>query len=232
MPPPATRGATVWPRVSEPREGGAERSVAVARPVAGHGRGHRVFGQGHHRQAGLPAWRGCGHADHAAHAVRVAAVRGTGLVGRPGQARADGARLARHHAAGLQRLLPGELSRLLGPAVRQRQPGAADPVPGPDAGAAAGPRALPAPRGAEAAAGAGHQLRRRVAGLRPGAQARRRRHRTRCGPGVRQHPELCAVPGVQRRGGQAPGRAAPDRAGHQRGLRAVHRAVPAVAALG
>jgi hypothetical protein len=51
------------------------------------------------------------------------------------------------------------------------------------------------------------------------------------GPGLRQHAELCAVPGVQRRGGQAPGRAAPDRAGHQRGLRAVHRAVPAAAAV-
>ena len=55
-------------------------------------------------------------------------------------------RLARGVAAWLQRLLPGELSRLLGLAVRQRQPGAADPVPGPDAGAAARPRAVQAPR--------------------------------------------------------------------------------------
>ena len=83
----------------------------------------------------------------------------------------------------------------------------------------------------QAAAGAGHQLCRRAAGLRPGAEARRREHRTRRRAGLRQHAELCAVPGVQRRGGQAPGRAAPDRAGHQRGLRAVHRAVPAAAAV-
>ena len=136
-------------------------------------------------------------------------------------------------AAGLQRLLPGELSRLLGPAVRQRQPGAADPVPEPDAGAAARraccssaawrrgscwrwPSAMPACCWSSARS----------------CSSRARDTALGAGAGLRQHDELCAVPGVQRRGGQAPGRAAPHRAGHQRGLRAVHRAVPAAAAAG
>ncbi|RYZ05169.1 MAG: gamma-glutamyltransferase family protein [Comamonadaceae bacterium] len=38
--------------------------------------------QGDHRQARLSAWRGRGHADHAADAVRAALLRGDGLVGR------------------------------------------------------------------------------------------------------------------------------------------------------
>ncbi len=52
------------------------------------------------------------HGDHAAHAVRAAAVRGAGLVGRARQAGVHAARLARRGRPGLLRLLPGQLPRL------------------------------------------------------------------------------------------------------------------------
>ena len=55
------------------------------------------------------------------------------------------------------------------------------------------------------------------------------RHRPGRRAGVRQRGELCAVPGDQRRGGAAPRFVAPDRPGVVGGLRAVHRAVSAVA---
>ena len=68
---------------------------------------------------------------------------------------------------GFSRLLPGELSRLCRAGLHQRQPRAADPVPQPDAGAAVRlvlfkRRVTRAP-----AAGAGRQLLRRAAGVRP-----------------------------------------------------------------
>jgi hypothetical protein len=51
-----------------------------------------------------------------------------------------------------------------------------------------------------------------------------------CGAGLRQRGQLRGVPGLQRRRGAPPGRAAAHRLGHIGGLAAVHRAVPAAAA--
>ena len=92
--PPATRAATAWRPASEARASSAVLSADTgcarrARPAAGHGRRDRLLRQGHHRQAGLPPRRRCGHADHVPHAVRAAAVPGAGLVGRARQAGAD-----------------------------------------------------------------------------------------------------------------------------------------------
>ena len=56
---------------------------------AGHSGRDCVQRQGHHRQAGLSPWRGCGHADHAAHAVCVALLSGHELVGQPPHAAAQ-----------------------------------------------------------------------------------------------------------------------------------------------
>ena len=195
-------------------------------------RRHRVLRQGDHRQARLPPRRRCGHADHVPHAVRAAAVRALSWWagrGQPPLTRADwrmvvglgfcGYYLASFlDFAGLQ-YINASLERLI-------------LYLNPTLVLALGVLLFNTQGQARPAGRARRQLPRRAAGVRPRAHAQRRARRARRGAGVRQRGQLRGLPGLQRRGGEAPRRAAPDRPGDQRGLRAVHRAVlPAAAAV-
>ena len=205
----------------------APRRAACCRAWRSPGwRRHRLQRQGDHRQAGLPPRRRCGHADHVPHAVRDAAVRcwrggpaaasrrwraatgcgvlGLGFSGYYLASFLDFAGLP-YITAALERLilyLNPTLVLLLG-WVLYRPPCHAP------AAARAWRSATPAwcwcsatscrwP-GRDVVLGAllvfGSAL------------------------------SYARLPGLQRRAGAAPRLAAPDRAGHQRGLRAVHRAV-------
>jgi hypothetical protein len=155
---------------------------------------------------------------HVPHAVCAAAVRASmAWWGSAGQAAVDAARLAGRGGPGLLRLLPGQHARLHGAAVHQRQPGAADPVPqrrrrcccwaGRCAAAPSPPARLLATAVSYAGVAAGVRAR--------AARGARRGHGLGGAAGAAVHAVVRGLPGLQRRDGAAPGRAAAGGAGHR-----------------
>ena len=146
-----------------------------------------------------------------------------------GPSSAHAARLAGRHGPRLQRLLPRQLPRFRRARLHHRQPGTADPLLEPDSGAGDRHGRLQAQGNGPATDGAGGELLRRAAGVRPRTLVPGQRRGTRRCVGLRQHRELFHLPRVERRGGQAPRRPAPHRPGHQHRLPVLHRPVPGAA---